>query len=185
MSFTQLERALADIKTWTKDLKSSTELNLKSELTNNVAPMLETVTRACMAELKASREVIEEQADVIAELIEHEGDFLQPEMGANITATLLLGLGICELLESIEMSTDDLNAKKLKDACAAYKQNATILLEQVEEITLDDGEDEDGEHGDRDDNDDAPIHGEGTGTGEPDGRGEGDDPGVGGGSSEG
>ena len=179
MAFTELETCIANTKIWKKDLAADKPPEnvedlfnwMLSQFLNNLAPLLESQARANMEELGEAFEAIEAQGDAIDTLIEQEGDFLQPEMASNLTATLLIGMFIVDAVDDIVLD-DDLKNKKLQDAKKLYRQNTTILLEQIEAVTV-----EDDEGDDKDDNDDTDddtdedttpgkiIHGEGEGDG--------------------
>jgi hypothetical protein len=177
MSFTELQRSLGDIGIWKKDLaltKAPATIEglfdwMKSQLQHNVAPLLEGQSKANMEELGEVFEVLEDQGKAIDELVDQEGDFLQPAMASDLTATLLLGLFIVDTLkaEGIVLPNELMN-KKLQDAAKMYQQNTTILLAQIQEVTVEDDEEEDDDDNDNDGDDDGDsgadiIHGEGEG----------------------
>lgn len=153
-NFSSHSRALADVKIWKKDLNGLEAGDLKTQLLYNVAPMLEAIINASSEEFAEQAEHIGMQAAALEEIIDQEGDFLQPGTAGDFTQTLMLGMAIIEIIESGEVTMqDDLMAKRLKDAMNLYKNNATTLLDTIQEITNDD-EDED--------EDDSIIHGEDT-----------------------
>jgi exonuclease VII small subunit len=173
MSFTALETHVANIKIWKKDLNldappQNTEdlFNwMKSELLNNIAPLLESQAKASMHELGEVFAELEEQGKALDEVIDQEEDYLQPEMAANLTATLVLGMFIADIIDGEGIQLDDeLKNKKLQDAMKLYRQNSTILLDQIEAVTVvdDDEEEEDPNDDDTDDDtDETIIHGQG------------------------
>ena len=173
MSFTELEKCLANTKIWKKDLhedQAPEDLRglftwLQQQLLHNVAPLLEGQIKASMHELGEAYEIMAEQGRALDEVIDQEGDFLQPEMASDLTATLMLGSFIIELIEGEGIKLgDDLKNKKLHDAMKLYRQNTTILLEQIAAVTV---VDDDEEEEDTDDNDDdTELHGEGGGPGD-------------------
>jgi hypothetical protein len=197
MSFTQLQTCVANTKIWKKDLaldKPPENVEdlfnwMLSQLLNNIAPLMESQANAAMEELGEVFEVLEGQEKAIEELVDQEGDFLQPEMASDLTATLVLGMFIVDTLrvEGITIPNELLN-KKLQDAAKMYQQNATILLEQIKEVTVEDDEEEDESDDDNDNDNDGDgdgdgadiIHAEGEGLGGDGGDlGGGDGPGAG------
>jgi hypothetical protein len=190
----KLDSNLAAIKLWKKDLKDDKAPEdiegvfswMQSQLLYNVAALLEGHSKAVEEELSEVSEILADQGNALDELIDREGDYLQPEMASDLTATLVLGMFIADTISQEKIVLEDeLKNKKLQDAMKLYRENTTILLEQIQAITADD-EDEDEEQTDADTTDDgdiAPIiHGE---SGDPeihDGGGEGasqDEPGGG------
>lgn len=168
MSFTKLEECLADIKIWKKDVAGSavaTPSEVRDQFLHNVAPMLEAIVKASMHELGETYEALDDMDAAIGELVGREGDFLQPEMASDLTATFILGLFIIDLIYENKIQLDDeLQNKKLRDATQLYRQQATILLDQIKAITVeDDGEEEDSDDDTDDDDGDGEtddLHGE-------------------------
>jgi hypothetical protein len=197
MSFTELETFVANVKLWKKDVSGDVPPKtvedlfnwMKSELLNNVAPLLESQAKANMHELGEAFAELEEQGKALDEIIDREGDYLQPEMAANLSATLALGMFITDIIDGEKVKLDDeLKNKKLQDAMKLFRQNSTILLEQIEAVTVvdDDDEEEDSDDDDTDDTDTDPgdetiIHGEGGDSALADGGPAGDADGSGGG----
>lgn len=166
MSFTKLEECLADIKIWKKDLHSTPNEQLhtqvRDQLLHNVAPMLEALVKANMHELGETFEALDDMDAAIGELVGREGDFLQPEMASDLTATLVLGMFIVDLINgnNIQLS-DELSNKKLQDATRLYRQQSTILIEQIKAVTVDDDDEEEDPDDDTDDGETDDLHGEG------------------------
>jgi len=176
-SFPKLERCIADIKIWQKDVRATPDDKLdpavKNQLVNNVAPFFSSLVTAVSEELGEQAAILADQADGLDMLINQEGDMLQPEMAGNLTTTLILGMAVIEILkvENVKLS-DDLKNKKLQDAMKHYEQNATIMLDQIEAVTLED-EEEDDNNDDGNDGDEGGLHGEGGDSEEHDSSGEG------------
>jgi len=180
MSFTKLEQCLANVKVWKDDLKTSaleTPDEVRNEFMHNVIPILESLIKANTHEFGDVFDALDGMDAAIVEIVGREGDFLQPEMAENLTATLILGMFIVDTIgaEGIKLE-DELQNKRLQDATKLYRQNTAILLEQIKEVTVDEDEDDDEEEDSDDDTNDgdAPIiHGQSEDTGIDDGRGEG------------
>lgn len=172
-SFSALDRQLADIKIWKDDLRSLEDGVLKNQLLHNVAPFLEGILKTTGGELAEQATMLADQAEALEIAIDEHGDFLQPEMANDLTATFVLGMTIVGIIESEGITLEnELMNKQLKDAMKLYKNNTTILLEQIEEITNEDEDDND------DDNDDtrgstSDVHGQSENAGGDDTGGEG------------
>lgn len=182
-NFSDLDRVLADVKIWKNDLRNTpTAMTLeelvawtKNQLMHNVAAFFESQSKAVGGELA-------DMGEALGELIDQEGDFLHSDTADDLAATFLIGMAIVNIIESENIVLDDeLKNKKLRDAMKLYKNNTTILLKQIEDITNPEEEDEDDGTGASD------VHGESGGAEELDGRGEGevDEPGGADGDSDG
>lgn len=187
----KLDSNLAAIKLWKKDLKDDKAPEdiegvfswMQSQLLYNVAALLEGHSKAVEEELSEVSEILADQGNALDELIDREGDYLQPEMASDLTATLVLGMFIADTISQEKIVLEDeLKNKKLQDAMKMYRENTTILLEQIQAITTDDEdeveEDEDEEQTDADTTDDGRgtppiIHGQSGDTESADGGGEG------------
>jgi hypothetical protein len=183
-SFSSLERVIADVGLWKKEVRAAgTPLTpddlaawLKSELINNVAPFFESLGKAVIGEFAEQAEILVGQAGALEELIDREGDFLQPEMASDLIATYQIGLAIVEILEIEKVVLpNELKNKQLRDLVKLYKTNTAILLEQIVAITNDEDEDDDNDdiHGQSEDSEGAIGRGESGSDG--DGRGDGGD----------
>lgn len=169
-SFPKLERCLADIKIWQKDVRSTPDDKLdpevKNQLVNNVAPFFSSLVQAVSEELGEQAAILADQADGLDMLINQEGDMLQPEMANNLTNTLVLGMSIVAIMKSEKIQlNDDLKNKKLQDGMKLFEQNATILLDQIEAVTLEDEEENDDNDESGEGHTQSGVHGEGPQSG--------------------
>ena len=148
-NFSKLNRVAANIKIWENDLKGIDDGPLKSELLFNIAPILKEMVNAFGEELSEQATLLADQADALEEMIDQEGDFLQPDTANDIKATFTLGLAIIDILESEGVVLEnELKNKQLKDGIKLYVNNTAILLDHIESITNEDEDDDNNEGAD-------------------------------------
>lgn len=154
----KLGTQLSDIKLWRKDLDAPIAAMdseafrswVVSQLRDNLAPLLEAEVRALSHELGEVNEAVNELGDVVNEMIDREGSFLQPEVGTQLSSTLQIGLQLCELVEGLKYP-DEFTARKAANLIREYKQQALISLDEIEQIMADEIEIEDEDEGEDED----------------------------------
>jgi hypothetical protein len=160
----KLGTQLADIKLWRQDLNVAAmepeafQAWVVTQLRDNLAPLLEAEVRALSNELGDVHEGLNELSDVVDEIIEHEGSFLQAGVAKQFTETLMLGLELCELVTNFDPN-NELSAKKLGDVMKKYQQQALVAIDEIEQIVADDNDDDDDEESDAGEG--SGLHGEG------------------------
>ncbi len=165
-SFSSLDRVLADLTLWKKELRNTPNDQIPSQvrdqLLHNVAPFMEQLIQGIGGELTEMGAEMINQGDAIQNIIDMDEGFLTPEMANDLKATLALGMAVVGILESEEVKLEnDLKDKQLQDAMKLYKTQTTILLGQIDEITQEDEDDDDNNDGD----DSDIIHGQGENSG--------------------
>lgn len=152
-NFNQLDRVLASIKLWEGDLKDTPEdpaapelsKQVKSQFLHNVVPFFRSMILAVGEEFSEQATLLASQAEALEEMIEQEEGFLQPEMADNLKATFQIGMVIIGILESESIVLDnELKNRKLHEAMDLFKNNTTILVDQIDQITNEDDDDDDG-----------------------------------------
>jgi hypothetical protein len=120
-------RRLASIQFETPD-------DVRAELLNNTYP-------AIVELAKQTAEVDE----IVAEMSEQQGSFIEPELAAEIIAALALGTQLVEEIRKFKL--DDVSKKRVVELCAAYERAAEVASMSIASAASgeDDEDDEDDE----------------------------------------
>lgn len=153
----EFKSLLVDAKANLKRAMAMKDFQAKNDLQNNVWPFMIALVEAC-----ANQEADVEEA--FDELLEDEGSTIQPDVAAQIFATLEVGKLLCEALKALELN--DLQKKSIGDLVETYLKaaaatevvvgEAAVELEDPEEETEDEDEDDE-EEDDADDEEVTPA----------------------------
>jgi cytochrome c1 len=118
-------RRLASIRFETPD-------DVRAELLNNTYP-------AIVELAKQTAEVDE----IVAEMSEQQGSFIEPELAAEIIAALALGTQLVEEIRKLKL--DDVSKKRVAELCAAYEHAAEVASMSIASAANSDDEGDDDE----------------------------------------
>lgn len=153
MTIGKMAIQLADIKLWRKDLAAVDVASMSpgdfqkwvaGQLADNLAPLLEAEINAISHEVSEIGGHVDELDSVVNEIIDHEDSYLRPELAADLTGTLLMGVEICQLVVNFDPD-DELGKKKLNGLMKTYQQQATAMIDEIEQIVSDEDEEEEEE----------------------------------------
>ncbi len=99
-------------------------------------------------------EQVAEQDDVIQEVVEQLGSYIQPDLARQIFDTIMLGGELLEETRKLLLGLDDLARKRVVDLCNSFEKSMELTVMGVTEATVED-EDED-EDDDDDEGEDKP-----------------------------
>jgi hypothetical protein len=130
-----IESLLADFRLQRKRLASmtfTTPDDARRELMNNVFPSLE-----------ALAEQVAEVDNVVTEVIDQQGSFLEEELANQILGTIAVAETLIEAFRPLMLPLDDLAKKKLESAITEYARMAELTVMAVTEAAgLDDDDDD-------------------------------------------
>lgn len=152
-----LELLLADIRKLQKRATEARALESKNEFMVNCYPMMEQMVEAFQERFEEFQERVLDVEAVIAEQIEQTESVLQPELTTRVLAVLGVGERLAAMVEvlfgAFGNQLDELTAKRLmeltngqgspSDWANAYRADAQLVAQELDEATLEDVEDED------------------------------------------
>lgn len=129
-----MDSLIADFRLSMKRLKdrplaSIDEVN--TELRMNVYPSM-----------IALAEQVAEVDDIIQEVVEQQDSYLQPELAAQIFATIGAGGELAEEVRRLAPALDDLARKKLLDLVRKFEHSAQITVTQLADAVVEPGDGE-------------------------------------------
>jgi len=119
---------------------SSSEIDVKQELTENILPLLS----AMVDEQETAEAELADLGDTIDELVEQSGDALHPETATKIMEVVGMGMILAKEIEVIfaKGRVDDLTKKRLKPVIKKFRTDATVVSQIIAEITIPDDPEE-------------------------------------------
>lgn len=131
----ELKSVIADLRLAQKRAQKAKYLEAKAEVADNVYP--------CMIALaEALDERLAEQDEVIADILEDEGSVIQPELAAQLFATLELTK---EFIGKVrELKLDDLRKKEIARLAEVLEKSMVMVEPEISAAAVDpdDGEEE-------------------------------------------
>lgn len=130
-----LEELRADLRRNMQDANTVIDDQTRGHLKNTLWPFLEAII-----------DVVEEMDDAVAELVDQQEDYLQPETAAVFAAVIQSSLGL--VAELRKRAAGDANIMAAITQHEQICQQALIMLGEVTMVSGDDGEDDGEEDGD-------------------------------------
>lgn len=122
------------------------KLDLKTELRDNVIPLFQGLCQHVEQQEAEIALELADLADAVDELIDQSDEILHPETSAKIVGVVELGKIVAAELDSLtNMVTDDMRRRKLRAMIASYRQGAEIVIDMIQQMTLDPEELEEGD----------------------------------------
>lgn len=135
-----IDSLMADFRLSIKRLKETPLKTIKEvnqELQLNVYPSM-----------MATLEQILEIDDVVEEMVNHQGSYIQQELAAQIFHTVALGGGLAEEIRHIISSMDDMSRKRMEDMLADFEHSMELTIMGVSNATVEPGDEDDDENED-------------------------------------
>lgn len=126
-----------DVSRALKRAHGAKALETRSELVNNVYPLIQQLIVAVEERFQRSEAAIEHILDEEEDVDESR---LEPELAAAIRGVFTLGAQLGEMLVSLIPQTDDLARKRAAEAVAKFADEASRVSDLIEDATLVDEE---------------------------------------------
>lgn len=160
-----LPEVKADIQLAQQQLATATTIEeLKQQLVDNIFPLLEGLVEATNDGFETRDLVIKSVVEEIDQLVDQDGDVLQPDTTLKITSVIFKGNQLAAELDNLLKKADEVTKKRVAGLLKAYRRDSIVVQELLAEITipLDEEENEDvAKHeedaNDDDDDDDANV----------------------------
>lgn len=152
---------ISDLTDLVKRCKGATYLEAKKELADNVYPFLQNALEQINARFTEIETVLAEQLDPTESVV-------QPEFASQVTRVLAISERIAMTAEVMHLALadklDDVTKKRISEILegrtlpewlAAFKTEGQALVEELQEITLEEGDDDDEDSDDEDGEEDS------------------------------
>lgn len=125
-----------DIERARKRAKDAGYLEYKKDAAENLYPLIQSLLEAVDARLRTTEEVV-------GTLLEETESIIQPDLAGQIFGLIDLGNQLVEAVKPLTL--DDVSKKRVMEIIAAWEVGASLVIEAVEEVAIDDEPDEDDE----------------------------------------
>lgn len=159
-----LAEVYAEIQAAATALASRDQVAVKSELQNNIYPLLALLVEGIAAQQNVDEQRFQLMEQAIAEAISGETSIVLPDLANTIKGALAVGELVCQdvinFQAQVSKAFQDLGGEpialpaRLAQLIGAYKQNTIVAVELLDDATIEPADDGDDEEDDDDTGDD-------------------------------
>ncbi len=126
----------ADLKHAYENLQKSDSVDIKTELAENLYPLLEGIVDAIREDMTEVRAEVDELGEMVDDIAEGSSEVLFPETSGKIMGLLQVGAMLAAELDKALPKLDEVSKKRVRGLTKSYRHGVQIVGELIAEITM-------------------------------------------------